>query len=139
MMGEVVKSVQPAVAHVYPTFQLATDLRERGHTVTYVSSQTWLTSYVRDHGFAFYQLALKLPDLARTTGRTGGMLSRLRAARHEAKAVSKVLNDELPLSRMIGELRPDIVLIDSTISLFALPLVAWLIPSRDDLSCVVVG
>lgn len=132
-MATVLIHVPPLAAHVNQTFRLARDLQSRGHTVTYVSANKRLESLVHSHGLSHRFMPVGRPRSRRGEQRAGetascAIVNRLRSRSALIKHAAEQLQDDRALRLAIEEVSPDLVLIDSTSSLFALPFLAWHIP-----------
>lgn len=132
-MANIVIGTRPMVAHLMQTFRLAKDLQSRGHVVTYALGATRLGALAESQGFRFYHLRL-LNDLSGLESsnfidKLVPQVGELRRKRLEAKAVCKALVNGSALRTMVEDLAPDLIITDSTAIKYAVPFVAWKIPT----------
>jgi MGT family glycosyltransferase len=119
-MATVIIAVLPHASHYLPTLKLADDLTRSGHQVIYVSTEESQRGLVESHGFGFE--LLPVADFSTIPGSwTDGIPLAgplLRARRFLRSLVSDLAGDAVP--RMVDRLKPTLVVIESSLTLFAL-------------------
>jgi zeaxanthin glucosyltransferase len=130
-MSNIIIATQPTLSHLNPTLLIAKQLESHGHSVTYLTNSTEITNYVRVCGFRCRHIFLGERGSPRPqsleTKKASFLLQYFRAWR-EAQAMAEALTEAAPFQKLVEELSPDLLVIDSTISLFALPLAALGVP-----------
>ena len=131
-MANIVIGARPLVAHVRQTFGLASDLRRRGHRITYVLATTQMKDEIEARGFDFYHFVLlkNPPKIGQPTflGKLLPEVARLQRIRREAREVYEALVDPSAYQSVITALAPDLLVADSTAIKYALPFLAWKVP-----------
>jgi len=132
-VANIVIGTRPMVAHLMQTFRLAKDLESRGHVVTYALGVSRLGALAESQGFRFYHLRLlnesSKPESPNVLEKLVPQVGELRRKRQETKEVFKALVDGTALRTMVKDLEPDLIITDSTAIKYAVPFVAWKIPT----------
>ena len=131
-MANIVICTTSAISHLFQTFNFANDLKARGHAVTYLLIDDSLRSFVESRGFRFHQFRMvgdypankppsrleKLVPMARW----------LRRFRWYAQERRNALLEGQVLQSQVETFNPDLVVLETNLAIYALPLVGRKIP-----------
>jgi zeaxanthin glucosyltransferase len=131
-MANILISIDPAVSHLFQTFNFANDLKTRGHIVTYVLADDSRRAYVESHGFHFYHFrpALNLPDekSPSLSGRLVPIVRKIRRLRQRARAWHNSFLDKQAFQALAETLTPNLVVLETNMPIYAFPLLGLKIP-----------
>ena len=103
--------------HILPSFELASTLRQRGHTVTYISVLD-NERLVRDQGFRFYPLFEKIYALGFNQRYKGMALKNQNADKEHLMHINELINGVL--DQYFTERKPDLLISSSFLRLESL-------------------
>jgi zeaxanthin glucosyltransferase len=130
-MANILISTDPAVSHLFQTFNFANDLKARGHVVTYVLSDDSKRECVESQGFRFYHFkpALNLPDKSTSLlERLIPMVRKIRRLRQHARAWHYSFLDNQMFQALVEALNPNLAVLETGMAIYAFPLLGRKIP-----------
>ncbi len=122
-MANIAFGVLPYVGHYNPVIKVAQDLREKGHHVTFISTEDSTKEYVGRYGFKFYKLELpeqKLPRISKLP-----IVGRIQLARHTVRAIDRMLMEGDAAKAMFAHLSPDLLVVENTLAAYAVSAVPF--------------
>lgn len=119
-MAHIVYITVGITSHLNASYQLADRLRQRGHFITYLSADPKAAAQIEAQGFTFRLLSNRAKALesheAASKARSGSRLKRY-LNRSGSQALARILYDDVlcndEVERILAELKPDLLLIDS--------------------------
>jgi len=131
-MANILIGADPAVSHLFQTFNFANDLKDRGHVVTYVLSDDTKRECVESQGFRFYHFkpALNLPDDKSISllERLVPIVRKIRRLRQHARAWHYSFLDKETFQALVEALTPNLAVLETSMALYAFPLLGRKIP-----------
>lgn len=128
-MARIVFRMLPQTGHHYGTFSLALELKNGGHEVIYASNIRFRKS-IEDNGFLFYEIKenydIILFDSHKNKSKMKAILRALKIHIFR-RFINSQFNDKLArrnlFSRMISDVNPDLILLDSSLKFWGLQIV----------------
>ncbi len=122
-MANIVFGVLPYVGHYNPVIKVAQDLRDKGHHVTFVSTESSTKEYVGRYGFNFYQLELPQEEPPRISKLP--IVGRIQLARHTVRAIDRMLMEGNAAKALFAHVSPDLLVVENTLAAYAVSAIPF--------------
>jgi zeaxanthin glucosyltransferase len=122
-MANIVFGVLPYVGHYNPVIKVAQDLRDRGHQITFVSTEGSTGEYVGQYGFGFYKL--QLPEQEMSHFSSLPLVGRIQMARRMMRAIDQMLVEGDVPKAMFRYLSPNLLVLENTLAAYAVSAVPF--------------